>query len=445
LGDVRLVGRYTLLTQSQAPVSLAIALDLRAPTGNKQAFYSDAFLAKPSAIITRRFGKLRLDGEVGYIFRRQGQYAQLVVHDAIAYGVGLAYDLPKTGGLKNWRLIADASGQFPRGYSFTTDRYRAPLSVRGGLRAQIWKSLGFEVGAGSGLALGGSGSGYGREALRIFAGLRWDHTFSDRDGDGVEDDSDKCPDKPGLARLDGCPEGDRDGDGVPDSEDKCPDIPGLKELKGCPSGDQDGDGVPDKEDRCPAVPGPKDMEGCPDSDGDGVPDIDDKCPKEPGPVPNDGCPLGDEPVVEIETEKLSLRDAIQFDTAKDTLRPDSFKVLNEIVKVLSAHSELKKIRIEGHTDNVGGAAYNLDLSKRRARTVVLYLGSHGISPARLTSEGYGFTRPVASNATAFGRAKNRRVEFVIVDENAAKPADKPAAPPAKPAAAPSDPKAAPKK
>ena len=170
--------------------------------------------------------------------------------------------------------------------------------------------------------------------------------------------------------------------------------------------------------RCPREPGPPELDGCPDRDGDGIPDIDDKCPDQPGPVENDGCPVKeDEPLVQLETEHLTLKDAIHFDTAKDTIKPESFKLLGQIADLIRQHTELKKIRVEGHTDNVGGASYNKDLSQRRARSVVRWLVENGkIPPARLESAGFGFERPVASNATATGRARNRRVEFNIIQE-----------------------------
>jgi outer membrane protein OmpA-like peptidoglycan-associated protein len=87
-----------------------------------------------------------------------------------------------------------------------------------------------------------------------------------------------------------------------------------------------------------------------------------------------------------------------------------------VAKLILEHPELKKIRVEGHTDNVGSAPYNKDLSERRAASVVRYLAEKGVPRARLDAAGYGFERPVASNATALGRAKNRRVEFRIVGE-----------------------------
>ena len=360
LGDLRLGAKIPVLTEKRFPIGLAAMLDLRLPTGNAKAFYSDGFAAVPSVIATRTLGRVRLDAQLGYDLRGEGQYAQLVVHDGVGYGAGVSVDLPKLWRIDRWRAIADLQGGWPRGYAGTGDRYKAPLSWRAGLRWFAWKDLAFDLGGGSGLGQ----TGYGGEDWRIFFGVRW----------------------------------------TPAS------LP--------PDEDWDKDGVPNAKDRCPRNPGPAELEGCPDRDGDGVPDLDDKCPDQPGPVENDGCPLKeDEPLVQIETERLTLKDAIHFDTAMDTIKPESFKILNQVADLLRQHAELKKIRVEGHTDNVGGAGYNKDLSQRRARSVVRYLVEKGKIPAqRLESEGYGFERPVASNATATGRAKNRRVEFQILAE-----------------------------
>jgi OmpA-OmpF porin, OOP family len=174
----------------------------------------------------------------------------------------------------------------------------------------------------------------------------------------------------------------------------------------------------DPVDFCPQIPGLVELDGCPDFDHDWIPDVQDACPKEPGPAQNDGCPVGEEPVVEIETERLSLKDAINFDTGEDTIRPESSGVVDAIAAILKAHGELGRIRVEGHTDNVGSAAYNKDLSQRRAQAVVNALGARGISSARLVPAGFGFERPIAPNTSPLGRAKNRRVEFTIVRDEA---------------------------
>ena len=175
-------------------------------------------------------------------------------------------------------------------------------------------------------------------------------------------------------------------------------------------------GVPDDQDRCPDQPGPAELEGCPDRDGDGIPDIDDKCPDQPGLPEHDGCPAPEEqPLVQVESTRVSLRDAITFESGRDALRPEAGPILDEIARALKAHPELRRVRVEGHTDNVGGRGYNQDLSARRARSVMRALVHRGIAAERLESAGYGFERPVASNATALGRGKNRRVELTVLE------------------------------
>ena len=108
--------------------------------------------------------------------------------------------------------------------------------------------------------------------------------------------------------------------------------------------------------------------------------------------------------------------SIHFDTGRDVIKSESFPLLDQVAKLLTEHPEMKRVRVEGHTDNVGNAAYNKDLSARRAASVVRYLIGKGVGQSRLVPAGYGFEQPIASNATALGRAKNRRVAFTILDE-----------------------------
>jgi OmpA-OmpF porin, OOP family len=320
----------------------------------------------PSLVATRTLGPVRVDGQLGYHIRRQGQYAQLVVHDGLVYALGGSLDLPKIRVFNRWRAIAEIDGGWPRGNDFSTDRYRAPLSLRAGVRAFLSSQLSLEAGAGTGLGP----AGYGHERWRAFFGIRWG-----------------CAPAAGQAALVGPPP-DRDGDGVPDDQDLCPD-----------------------------EPGPAALDGCPDDDGDGIPNREDKCPKEPGPPENDGCPLvAGEPVVGIGSRRILLKDSISFDTGKDTIKKESLPLLDQVAKLLQDHPEMKRVRVEGHTDNVGGAAYNKELSARRAAAVVRYLVRKGVESSRLVAAGYGFEQPIASNATALGRAKNRRVAFTILEE-----------------------------
>ena len=229
----------------------------------------------------------------------------------------------------------------------------------------------------------------------------------DTDGDGIEDRVDECPNTPGLAEFNGCP--DTDGDGVPDQLDECPTVAGLKELNGCP--DADGDGIADKDDACPNEAGPKENNGCPwpDRDGDGVLDKDDQCPDVAGTVANKGCP---EVSVEIIKQLNDYSKTILFDLGKASIRKDSYGVLQNIADIMKEYPNAK-FEIEGHTDSTGSLALNERLSKERAASVKDYLTTIGMDASRLTSEGYGPSKPIASNKTKAGRQENRRVEISL--------------------------------
>lgn len=194
---------------------------------------------------------------------------------------------------------------------------------------------------------------------------------------------------------------DSDGDGVTDNRDLCPDtVRGAPvDTNGCPL-DTDGDGVYDYEDRCPGTPaGTKvDAEGCPlDSDGDGVLDGEDLCPD---------TPRG----AKVSAEGCWILTGVRFDTGKWNIRSDAAPILNEVVDVLRSNPGLR-VQVQGHTDNVGSAAFNKSLSQKRAKSVRQYFIDQGIAPSRLEAEGFGLTRPMYSNDTETGRAKNRRVQL----------------------------------
>lgn len=238
--------------------------------------------------------------------------------------------------------------------------------------------------------------------LAIFKGC------PDSDGDGIPDKDDECPNEPGLAEFQGCP--DTDGDGIPDKDDACPEVAGLKEFQGCP--DTDGDGVPDNLDKCPNEKGPKENQGCPwpDRDGDGVPDKDDKCPDQAGPASNQGCP---ELTDEVADQLNSFAKVIYFDTDKATIKIDSEQTLTAIKRIMNDYANAS-FKIEGHTDSTGGSEINLRLSEERAAAVKDWLISNGVSASRLSSEGFGSTKPIATNRTSAGRAQNRRAEIKVI-------------------------------
>jgi outer membrane protein OmpA-like peptidoglycan-associated protein len=222
---------------------------------------------------------------------------------------------------------------------------------------------------------------------------------SDRDGDGIPDDIDACPDQPedhlGSEPNDGCPlPPDRDGDGIPDQFDKCPDQPedkdGIDDGDGCPEDDADNDGVPDAVDACPKMPGK------PSSD-----------PK------RNGCPTY---IVEESGGVVRVLQQVHFAFGTATILPESFPILQEVADYLKANPSIKRMAVEGHTDNRGAADLNKRLSQQRAGSVMTWLVQHGIASSRLEAHGYGMERPIEDNSTDAGRAKNRRVEFKIVEQ-----------------------------
>jgi OmpA-OmpF porin, OOP family len=232
----------------------------------------------------------------------------------------------------------------------------------------------------------------------------------DRDGDGVVDSLDACPDVAGLAKFNGCP--DTDGDGIPDKDDKCPTVPGIAKYNGCPIPDTDGDGINDEIDKCPTVPGVAKYNGCPipDTDGDGVNDDEDRCPTIPGVKENQGCPIVKEEIVK--KVQFAAKN-IFFATGSSKLLPTSSKSLLAVAKILKDDANLK-LDIEGHTDNKGTPAKNQVLSENRAKSVLEFLKTKGgIDESRMTAAGYGDTKPIADNKTVKGRSLNRRVELKL--------------------------------
>ncbi len=252
---------------------------------------------------------------------------------------------------------------------------------------------------------------------------------SDADGDGVWNGIDQCPNTPKGATVDakGCPM-DSDGDGVFDGIDQCPDTPkgATVDAKGCPM-DSDGDGVSDGIDQCPNTPkgATVDAKGCPtDADGDGVFDGLDQCPSTPAGLKVDvnGCPIE---VTEKETElfdtgMIRLQN-VNFETGKADLLPESFSALDQVGVILSKWPQLK-IEIGGHTDSRGTDKKNQVLSEARAQSVKDYLTGHfaGIAADQLTVKGYGESKPLVRDTNALNMAKNRRVEFKVLNRDVLK-------------------------
>lgn len=132
-------------------------------------------------------------------------------------------------------------------------------------------------------------------------------------------------------------------------------------------------------------------------------------PVRPMPMPDDSIRL------DRETLKLAITEPVHFGTSDDLIEPRSYPILQDVARYLRENPWVRKLRIEGHTDSQGGALDNLNLSQLRAISIARFLVKNGVDPDTLDSKGFGLTRPVDTNETEEGRAKNRRVDFVIVE------------------------------
>ena len=251
----------------------------------------------------------------------------------------------------------------------------------------------------------------------------------DADGDGILDDVDKCPTLPedfdNFEDEDGCPElesPDTDGDGISDDDDECPtdpeDLDGFMDSDGCPDIDNDEDTVLDVDDDCPMTPGDPENAGCPneDADGDGIMDPVDDCVDEPETfneyMDEDGCPDTAPSNVKITNKQIVIEEKVLFASGRAVILPVSYGILDSVKQVLADYPDIT-IRIEGHTDSDGPDEMNARLSKERADSVFEYMLGKGIEARRMSTEGFGETRPIDTNRTPGGKANNRRVEFHI--------------------------------
>jgi outer membrane protein OmpA-like peptidoglycan-associated protein len=374
---------------------------------------------------------VRIPIQAGYKLGTQGQEVtgDLFVGNEFTFGGGLLFMIADD----RYMVSAEAFGRTAaNGTVPMWTREETPVELLAGFK--YLHPDGFVVGA---MGSYGASAGYGAPDWR-FGGvigftMPGEPEIGDADGDGILDDVDDCPNDPedfdGFQDEDGCPDPDNDGDGVLDVNDSCPndaeDVDGFQDEDGCPDLDNDGDGILDVDDHCPNEPGPPENNGCPepDRDGDGIPDRVDNCPDEPGTVENHGCQAAQ--LVVIGEKQLEILEKVYFKLGSAKLQKRSWALLDNVASVMNAHPEIKKIRVEGHTDSTGSLKLNMRLSRARANTVVRYLVRRGkVDEERLVAEGFGPTRPLVPDAkTKEELAQNRRVEFHVVrNEEDAEPA-----------------------
>lgn len=254
---------------------------------------------------------------------------------------------------------------------------------------------------------------------------------TDRDGDGLLDHVDRCPneaeDLDGFEDQDGCPELDNDHDGIADALDTCPlepeDADGFQDADGCPDPDNDSDGIADASDACPAVPedrdGFADDDGCPDldNDGDGVSDAQDRCPNEAevinGTEDDDGCPDRGNVLVVVSPDRIELLENIRF--RKTTLQKSSFSLLGQLGATLRAHPEIRRLRITVHVQPTRKPEVDRQISEERATAIRDWLVGYGIDTNRLEPRGFGGSKPLVPPAARGAKVINERIELIVLD------------------------------
>jgi outer membrane protein OmpA-like peptidoglycan-associated protein len=358
IGDLRITPKMRLLRSRSFGLSLALPISL--PTGDDVALRGAGDVTVEPKLLMSWWpgGRLAFGANVGYRLHTSAAGRQGPGGDELTFGGGLRYRLPAASSIV---LSAELAG----GLATAGDRpafRKAPVEGLLGAIFEVAPHWHIYLGGGVGVI-----DGVGTPDFRAIFGVRYTSvSLSDRDGDGIVDERDGAPDDP--EDLDGY----EDHDGVP-------------EAGGPNDADTDGDGIIDRDDECPTVRG------------------------EPG---GDGCP--ERGRAEYRGGRIRLLGKIRFKTDSAELLPSSDPILDDVATAMKRNPGIRRVRVEGHSDNVGNPDYNRKLSRERARSVRQALIKRGVSPRRLEAVGHGEARPIATNRTERGRAKNRRVEFQIV-------------------------------
>lgn len=495
VGNIALHGKIRILrAERNEGFGLGAILQIEFPTGNSGQFGGDPdFVLWPHLLAEWRPERhIRFGLDVGYRFVA-GRGADFpvggrsipdpmgtnavnpIVDPAVAGAMGsnFRYDDQLTFGFgASFRLGDSPLDLVLEGYGnyIMSGIDGGDFGVAGTMNVEALLGLKIFVERNSYLFIGGGGAiptaGATAADIRATIGFIFEPSIGDRDGDGLRDDVDECPDEPedfdGFADEDGCPdpdndrdgildvddecpmvpedrdgdadedgcpegnEGDRDGDGILDNEDECPDDPedrdGFEDDDGCPDPDNDSDSILDTDDLCPNDAEDRDdfqdQDGCPDPDNDGdrILDVDDSCVNDPetynGTEDEDGCP--DTGSVIIEENSIVILERIQFETDSAEILPGSFPIIDAVAATLVGNPHITMIEIQGHADERSSDEYNVRLTRDRAASVVEALAQRGVSRERLRSAGYGERCPVDPRHNQEAWEANRRVEFKII-------------------------------
>lgn len=454
-GDIKLYPKVSILDGREG-FGLAFLVPITLPTGSPENLQgNESVTLEPRLALQYAFSRqFRIGLTGGFLWRPEAQTLfNIDLGNELTFGAGIEYEIAED----KFAVIVEGYGKLS--LESGTQAEERPIEVA--LAGRWWAATNhaLTLGVARGLT-----DGYGSPDFRVFLGYNYTgNENDDPDGDGIKGSADSCPNDPedfdNFEDEDGCPDKDNDRDGILDVRDKCPNEPedfdGFEDQDGCPEPDNDKDGFADVNDKCPNDPedldgfqdddgcpdldndqdnipdtadgtpdgsgfggcrnepedldGFEDEDGCPDpdNDGDGILDVDDKCPDDPTNtcrVQRSGC-------------EIQILDQVFFKYDRDEIDEKKSKpILDEVAAVLNQNKWINLIEVQGHTDGDGTVEYNLDLSQRRSQAVLNYLADKGgVEKGRMTAKGYGKGKPIANNKTPEGRAKNRRVQFFILD------------------------------
>lgn len=445
IGDFRISTKVMLLHNEAAKgFGLSLVLDVTFPTGGKELLMSNSTVTfTPRLVIDyRHHSGLVVAINAGYRFRGNITLFDLTVGDELRLGLGLEVPLFFQGLSVAGEVEMALGLAFLRGESTRPLRADIPTELRLGFRWRHAQS-GLLVGLGAGMGLT---SGYANPDLRLMFSASWSYDFlrktpvvSFYHGDFTAKEQ-EVPEQPTPPQRK--PEK-QPGTAQSSSHAHQTQPPPIGSISAVsqkqalshlsrpdPLADDDGDGIPNSVDQCPNEPedfdGFQDEDGCPDpdNDGDGIPDVVDRCPNQKetfnGYKDDDGCPDVGPSKIEWKgmsgsSGQINIKDKIYFRSGSDQIQPRSMPLLRELAGFLKATWQIRKVQIEGHTDDRGDAEMNVDLSERRARRVMSVLISMQVSAIRLSAKGFGSKMPVTSNRTSSGRAQNRRVIFKVLE------------------------------
>lgn len=370
LGDLRFTGKLAVPGLRRPAegkgFGAALTLNVSLPTGEQDAFAGDGELTwAPGLVLDYRFGNgilLALNG--GFWKRPDYVFNGVSVGDMMPFGVGTEVPIVRGSGITAVGLVHGAVSL----EKLPNEPRQVPAELLIGLRWYSSTGLTFTFGGGA-----GCGCSLASPTLSFFTSIIWIPAKT-REWEALERFKDPPEPTP--------PPVDPDADSVIGEGDLCPNVAGPVGNSGCPDTDQDGDSVADRLDRCPDQPA--------------------------GSRGRDGCPLA-----RRKGNKIVILEEVNFATDQDVILSESFPILEEVARVMNENPEADRILVEGHTDSRASDAYNLELSRRRAASVMRFLIESGVAAERLCSQGFGRSRPLADNATEEGMALNRRVEFTF--------------------------------